>query len=55
MADEIGFSGSSSSPDGKSLSGEDLLYSLEMKDESVLDGEVGKRLNQMVPVPVSIP
>lgn len=33
---------------------EDMLYSLEMTDESsMIDGEVGKRLNQMVPVPVS--
>lgn len=29
-------------------------YSLEIIDESSLDGEVGKRLNQIVPVPVSI-
>lgn len=29
-------------------------YSLEIIDESALDGEVGKRLNQIVPVPVSI-
>lgn len=29
-------------------------YSLEIMDESSLDGEVGKRLNQIVPVPVSI-
>lgn len=29
-------------------------YSLEIMDESSLDGEVGKRLNQIVPVPVSM-
>lgn len=52
-ADGIGVSSSCSSPEGKPLSGEDFSYSLEMTDESVLDGEVGKRLNQMVPVPVS--
>ncbi|XP_059597786.1 OVARIAN TUMOR DOMAIN-containing deubiquitinating enzyme 9 isoform X3 [Vitis vinifera] len=50
-ADGIGVSSSCSSPEGKPLSGEDFSYSLEMTDESVLDGEVGKRLNQMVPVP----
>ncbi|XP_065871058.1 OVARIAN TUMOR DOMAIN-containing deubiquitinating enzyme 9 [Euphorbia lathyris] len=30
---------------------EESLHSLEIADESTLDGEVGKRLNQMVPVP----
>ena len=48
-ADEIGVSSS----EGKSHIGEDLSYALELTDESILDGEVGKRLNQMVPVPVS--
>lgn len=34
---------------------EDLLHLLDTTDESsVIDGELGKRLNQMVPVPVSI-
>jgi len=28
--------------------------SLEISDESSLDGEVGKRLYQMVPIPVSV-
>lgn len=32
---------------------ESSSYSLEIMDESSLDGEVGKRLNQIVPVPVS--
>uniref|UniRef100_A0A7N0R9K0 ubiquitinyl hydrolase 1 n=1 Tax=Kalanchoe fedtschenkoi TaxID=63787 RepID=A0A7N0R9K0_KALFE len=31
--------------------GEEYPYSLELMDESELDGEVGKRLNQMIPVP----
>ncbi|XP_043704801.1 OVARIAN TUMOR DOMAIN-containing deubiquitinating enzyme 12-like isoform X1 [Telopea speciosissima] len=44
-------SSSCSSPEQKSYSGDDWYYSLELTDESVLDGEVGKRLNQMVPVP----
>ncbi|WCJ19264.1 OVARIAN TUMOR DOMAIN-containing deubiquitinating enzyme 9 [Euphorbia peplus] len=30
---------------------EESLHSLEIEDESALDGEVGKRLNQMVPIP----
>lgn len=35
--------------------GENLQYLLDITDESsILDGEVGKRLNQMVPVPVSM-
>ena len=33
---------------------DDLLHIYNIADESSLDGEVGKRLNQMVPVPVSI-
>jgi hypothetical protein len=32
---------------------EDFTNTLEITDESALDGEVGKRLNQMIPVPVS--
>ena len=34
---------------------DDFWDSLEISDESSLDGEVGKRLNQMVPIPVSVP
>ncbi|XP_042511395.1 OVARIAN TUMOR DOMAIN-containing deubiquitinating enzyme 12-like isoform X2 [Macadamia integrifolia] len=49
--DEIKPSSSCSSPEQKSYNGDDWSYSLELTDESVLDGEVGKRLNQMVPVP----
>uniref|UniRef100_A0A5B7AXF3 ubiquitinyl hydrolase 1 n=1 Tax=Davidia involucrata TaxID=16924 RepID=A0A5B7AXF3_DAVIN len=50
-ADEMGKSSSCSSPGEKSLNGEDQSYSPEIADESTLDGEVGERLNQMVPVP----
>ncbi|KAL5987645.1 hypothetical protein ACLOJK_035395 [Asimina triloba] len=43
---------SCSSPEEKSYDGEEWSYTLEIMDESsALDGEVGKRLNQMVPVP----
>ncbi|XP_023512465.1 OTU domain-containing protein DDB_G0284757-like isoform X1 [Cucurbita pepo subsp. pepo] len=34
-----------------SYSGDDWSYSLELTDEYALDGEVGKRLNQMVSIP----
>lgn len=37
-----------------SMNGEDLSYPLDITDEYALDGEVGRRLNQMVSVPVSI-
>ncbi|KAF8396549.1 hypothetical protein HHK36_018173 [Tetracentron sinense] len=50
-ADDMGLSSSCSSPREKSYSGEDWSYPLELTDESDLDWEVGKRLNQMVPVP----
>ena len=33
---------------------DDLLHIFDIADESSLDGEVGKRLNQMIPIPVSI-
>ncbi|XAR59721.1 Ubiquitinyl hydrolase 1 [Bertholletia excelsa] len=48
----VGDSGpcSSCSSPGKH-SGEDWSYSIELTDEYALDGEVGKRLNQMVPIP----
>lgn len=46
-------SNSCSSPDENSYFGDDWSYSLELTDEYALDGEVGKRLNQMVPIPVS--
>ncbi|KAK9158481.1 hypothetical protein Scep_005055 [Stephania cephalantha] len=44
-------SSSCSSPGIKSNYGEDWVCSLELTDEPILDGEVGKRLNQMVPIP----
>lgn len=40
-------------PDGTSYSGDDWSYSLELTDEYTLDGEMGKRLNQMISIPVS--
>lgn len=51
---DLGISTSCSSPEGESYSGEEWLYSLELMDEYSLDGKVGKRLNQMVPIPVSL-
>uniref|UniRef100_A0A0A0KBF7 ubiquitinyl hydrolase 1 n=2 Tax=Cucumis sativus TaxID=3659 RepID=A0A0A0KBF7_CUCSA len=38
-------------PDGTSYSGDDWSYSLELTDEYTLDGEMGKRLNQMISIP----
>ncbi|PHU03955.1 hypothetical protein BC332_29206 [Capsicum chinense] len=46
-----GASTSCSSPGEESYTGEDWSYSLELADEYDLDGEVGKRLNQMIPIP----
>ena len=37
-----------------SVNREDFLHSLDITDESTLDGEVGRRLNQLVSVPVSL-
>ncbi|XP_027085567.1 uncharacterized protein LOC113771813 isoform X1 [Coffea eugenioides] len=37
-------------PGGESYSGE-WSYSTELMDENALDGELGRRLNQMVPIP----
>ncbi|KAL3718964.1 hypothetical protein ACJRO7_003984 [Eucalyptus globulus] len=48
--DEVGNANSYSSSGEKSWSDDDVGM-LHLADESVLDGEVGKRLNQMVPVP----
>ncbi|KAK6163363.1 hypothetical protein DH2020_000227 [Rehmannia glutinosa] len=48
---DLGISGSCSSPGDKSYSGGEWSYSLELMDEIAFDGEVGKRLNQMVPIP----
>ncbi|XP_031123284.1 OVARIAN TUMOR DOMAIN-containing deubiquitinating enzyme 12-like [Ipomoea triloba] len=47
----VGPSSSCSSPREGSYSEEEWSYSLELLDEYDLDGEVGKRLNQMVPIP----
>ncbi|XP_022730765.1 OTU domain-containing protein DDB_G0284757-like isoform X2 [Durio zibethinus] len=49
--DDTAPSSSCSSPEEKLLCVEDWSYSLELTDEYALDGEVGKKLNQMVPVP----
>ncbi|KAL0309698.1 UNVERIFIED_CONTAM: OVARIAN TUMOR DOMAIN-containing deubiquitinating enzyme 10 [Sesamum radiatum] len=40
-----------SSPGDRSCDGDDYSYTLDITDESDLDGEVEKRLYQMVPVP----
>ncbi|KAJ7947845.1 OTU domain-containing protein [Quillaja saponaria] len=48
--DDLGPSSSSSSPYENSYYGDEWLYSLEQMEEFTLDGEVGKRLNQMVPI-----
>lgn len=47
---DVGHSSSCSSPE-ESHDGEDLTYNLQITDESDLDGEVGKRLYEMIPVP----
>lgn len=49
--DGIGVSTSCSIPREESHDGQVWSYLPEIKDESPLDGEVGKRLNQLVPVP----
>ncbi|KAL4560500.1 hypothetical protein LXL04_032652 [Taraxacum kok-saghyz] len=49
--EEMGHSSSCSSPGNRSYDGDDYSYNLEITDESELDGEVGKRLNEIVPVP----
>ncbi|KAG4113654.1 hypothetical protein ERO13_D13G237400v2 [Gossypium hirsutum] len=54
VQDDRGPLSSCSSPEEKLVSEVDRLYSLELADEYALDREVGKRLNQMVPVPVSV-
>ncbi|XP_073312336.1 OVARIAN TUMOR DOMAIN-containing deubiquitinating enzyme 12-like [Primulina huaijiensis] len=48
---DLGVSASCSSPGEETYCGEEWLYSLELMDGYSLDGEVGKRLNQMVPIP----
>ena len=49
----MGPSSSSSSPVHKSYDREEYYYNLEITDESAPGGEVCKRVNQMIPVPVS--
>ncbi|XP_010032164.2 OVARIAN TUMOR DOMAIN-containing deubiquitinating enzyme 9 isoform X2 [Eucalyptus grandis] len=49
--DEVGNANSRCSPGEKSRFDDDDVDILHLEDESVLDGEVGKRFNQMVPVP----
>ncbi|KAL6987381.1 hypothetical protein U1Q18_052578 [Sarracenia purpurea var. burkii] len=51
-ADDVEPSSSSSSPGNKSYDGEEYYYNLEINDESPLDGEVCKRVNQMIPIPL---
>ena len=52
---EIKMFASCSKPGGEKLSYvRDLFHIIDIADESSLDGEVGKRLNKMVPVAVSI-
>lgn len=51
MAGGLGSGPSCSSQGEKTLCGEDLSILLEITNESSVDGEVGKRLNHMVPVP----
>ncbi|KAK2974737.1 hypothetical protein RJ640_007164 [Escallonia rubra] len=51
VADDMGPSSSCSSPGDKSYDGEEYSYDLEITDEPELDGEVGKRLHHIIPVP----
>lgn len=53
VPDDMESSSSCSSHGEKQYDGEDWSASLESDEFSALDGEVGKRLNQMVPIPVS--
>lgn len=53
-AHEVGLFGSSSRSGEFPTITDEMWHSLEISDESSLDGEVGKRLNQMVSVPVSV-
>lgn len=52
-SDDVDPSSSCSSHGEKQYDGEDWSAYLESDEFSALDGEVGKRLNQMVPIPVS--
>ncbi|KAL1819548.1 hypothetical protein ACET3Z_014417 [Daucus carota] len=44
-------SSSCSSPEDQSYDGEEFVHTLDITDEFELDGEVGKRLNQMISAP----
>lgn len=48
---DVGVFGSSSRSGEMPIISDEMWRSLEISDESSLDGEVGKRLNQMVPIP----
>uniref|UniRef100_A0A2P2JFC9 Uncharacterized protein n=1 Tax=Rhizophora mucronata TaxID=61149 RepID=A0A2P2JFC9_RHIMU len=52
--DGMGSSSSSSSPQNIVYNVEKWLHSLELKDGYAFNGEVGKWLNEMVPIPVSV-
>lgn len=51
-SDDVEPSSSYSSSEKNSYCGDQLFYSLDQIDEYALDGDVGKRLDQMVPIPV---
>lgn len=51
--DVIRPSSSCSSPEDQLYDREEFVHTLDIADEFELDGEVGKRLNQMIPAPVS--
>jgi hypothetical protein len=53
-AHEVGEFGSSFRSGEMPVITDEMWRSLEISDESSLDGEVGKRLNQMIPIPVSV-
>lgn len=50
-ADDMGPSSSCSSPGDRSYDGEEYAYTLEIQDEFEIDGEVGKRINQLSAIP----
>lgn len=52
-ANDVGPSSSCSSPGDRSYDGEEYAYTLEIQDEFEIDGEVGKRINQLSAIPVS--
>ncbi|CAN4121524.1 unnamed protein product [Withania somnifera] len=50
-ADDVGPSSSCSSPGDRSYDGEEYTYTLEIQNEFEIDGEVGKRINQLSAIP----